>query len=103
MSDHPADWYPDPSGKHEHRYWDGTVWTDQGSPLLVHTRAQADALRATLLSRYGADVVVVLDNGRDTTKIKSGLDKRLRDRGGVKATDFPEAFIVDEPLRKELK
>ena len=30
-------------------------------------------------------------------------NKRLRERGGVNATDFPEAFIVDEPLRKELK
>lgn len=27
-------------------------------------------------------------------------NKRLRDRGGVKAADFPEAMIVDEPLRK---
>jgi uncharacterized protein YxjI len=24
----PADWYPDPSGRHEHRYWDGTRWTE---------------------------------------------------------------------------
>ena len=30
-------------------------------------------------------------------------NKRLRDRGGVKAADFPEALIVDEPTRKELK
>ncbi len=30
-------------------------------------------------------------------------NKRLRDRGGVQAANFPEAFIVDEPLRKELK
>ncbi|MFT5300158.1 MAG: N-acetylglucosamine-6-sulfatase [Mariniblastus sp.] len=30
-------------------------------------------------------------------------NKRLRDRSGVKAADFPEALIVDEPLRKELK
>lgn len=30
-------------------------------------------------------------------------NKRLRDRGGVDAADFPEAFIVDEPLRDELK
>lgn len=30
-------------------------------------------------------------------------NKRLRDRGGVQAADFPEAFIVDEPLRKELQ
>ena len=27
-------------------------------------------------------------------------NKRLRDRGGVKGADFPEAFIVDEPLRE---
>lgn len=20
-------WYPDPSGRYEHRYWDGNVWT----------------------------------------------------------------------------
>ena len=29
-------------------------------------------------------------------------NKRLRDKNGVEAADFPEAFIVDEPLRKEL-
>jgi len=25
---HPADWYPDPGGRHEVRYWDGSQWTD---------------------------------------------------------------------------
>ena len=30
-------------------------------------------------------------------------NKRLRDRDGVKAADFPEALIVDAPLRKVLK
>ncbi len=23
-----ADWYPDPFGRHEHRYWDGARWTE---------------------------------------------------------------------------
>lgn len=23
----PAAWYPDPGGRHQHRYWDGRVWT----------------------------------------------------------------------------
>lgn len=27
----PADWYKDPSGRYEHRYWDGTKWTDNVS------------------------------------------------------------------------
>lgn len=25
----PAGWYPDPTGRNEHRYWDGATWTDQ--------------------------------------------------------------------------
>jgi hypothetical protein len=27
----PADWYSDPAGRHEYRYWDGSTWTDQVS------------------------------------------------------------------------
>lgn len=26
-----AGWHADPSGRHEHRYWDGAAWTDQVS------------------------------------------------------------------------
>ena len=30
MSEQPApNWYPDPSGKHEKRYWDGSSWTNR--------------------------------------------------------------------------
>lgn len=28
MTETPANWYPDPLGRHEHRYWDGARWTD---------------------------------------------------------------------------
>src|SRR4051812_41725399 len=34
MSDtgaHPANWYPDPAGRHELRYFDGSQWTDHVS------------------------------------------------------------------------
>lgn len=27
----PADWYADPSGRYQHRYWDGYQWTNQVS------------------------------------------------------------------------
>jgi hypothetical protein len=27
----PAGWHPDPAGRHEHRYWDGTRWSDHVS------------------------------------------------------------------------
>ena len=35
-----------------------TVWTDEGSPLLVHTRNQCEALEQVLAARYGDDIVV---------------------------------------------
>jgi len=25
----PSQWHPDPSGRHQHRLWDGTQWSDQ--------------------------------------------------------------------------
>jgi hypothetical protein len=28
MSDDQPEWRPDPTGKHDHRYWDGRQWTD---------------------------------------------------------------------------
>jgi hypothetical protein len=27
----PAGWFPDPTGRHEHRYWDGAQWTEHVS------------------------------------------------------------------------
>ncbi|NNC80602.1 MAG: DUF2510 domain-containing protein [Acidimicrobiales bacterium] len=36
-------WYPDPMGRHEYRYWDGSAWTEQVSS---HGRASVDSLDA---------------------------------------------------------
>jgi uncharacterized protein YxjI len=36
---HPANWYPDPFGRHEHRYWDGAQWTEHVSS---HGRQSVD-------------------------------------------------------------
>ena len=41
MSDHPADWYPDPAGRHQHRYWDGTTWSEHVSD---HGRQSVDPI-----------------------------------------------------------
>ncbi len=37
-------WYPDPGGRHEHRYWDGAAWTDN---VADHGRQSVDPLVAT--------------------------------------------------------
>jgi uncharacterized protein YxjI len=36
-------WFPDPMGRHEYRYWDGTAWTEQVSS---HGRQSIDSLDA---------------------------------------------------------
>ena len=46
MSDsggHAPNWYPDPMGRHEYRWFDGTTWTDQVSS---HGRTSVDPVQA---------------------------------------------------------
>lgn len=40
---HAADWYPDPMGRHELRWWDGEMWTENVSS---HGRTSVDTLAA---------------------------------------------------------
>lgn len=39
----PAGWFPDPTGKHEQRYWDGAVWTANVSDA---GQSSTDAIQA---------------------------------------------------------
>ena len=58
----PADWYPDPSGRHEHRYWDGAAWTDHVSDAgVASTDAYATAADATNGDATTADTGPGLD------------------------------------------
>ena len=43
-------------GRSAHSY--KSVWTERGSPLLFHTRDQADALRSTLQAQHGEQLLV---------------------------------------------
>lgn len=40
---HPPNWYPDPMGRHEYRWFDGTQWTDQVSS---HGKQSTDPVNA---------------------------------------------------------
>jgi N-acetylglucosamine-6-sulfatase len=55
-----------------------------------------DRLYAMMTELGGMEIPLNPPRGRQQ-------NKRLRDRNGVKAGDFPKALIVDEPIRKELK
>ena len=66
-------------------------------PDYAQTKQQMqDRLYAMMAELGGMEIPLNPPRGRQQ-------NKRLRNRGGVKAADFPEALIVDEPLRKELK
>ncbi|MBI5232229.1 MAG: HEAT repeat domain-containing protein [Coriobacteriales bacterium] len=52
------DWYPDPMGRHQHRYWDGRSWTDhvadageQSVDAVLDATARLEAVRALSADR----------------------------------------------------
>jgi ferrochelatase len=54
-----------------------TVWTEEGSPLLVHTQNQAAALAKKCASEYGDDVIVEFAMRYGNPSIRSTIDKML--------------------------
>jgi protoporphyrin/coproporphyrin ferrochelatase len=63
------------------------VWTDRGSPLLLHSQALRDALRARLAAG-GADVAVELGMLYSTPDVAQGL-AALRDAGAQRIVVLP--------------
>ncbi|MCH8493373.1 MAG: ferrochelatase [Idiomarina sp.] len=52
-----------------------TVWTEQGSPLLFHTQAQTNGVRAEMQKLYGDDVIVEFGMRYGNPSISSALEK----------------------------
>ena len=83
-------WYPDPTGHNELRYWDGQGWTEhisnrgqQGTdPLAAHLSPSAD-------SRSGASTVADVP-GADATDEKQGMFARMRGERRAKAAGRDE-------------
>lgn len=60
MTDNTPGWQPDPSGAHEHRYWDGTQWTDNVADAgVAGTDPYDPLLAATTPDAPDADATVV--------------------------------------------
>ena len=84
-----ADWYPDPGGKHEHRYWDGAGWTDD---VADHGRQSRDPLVGTHVPTTGATA----DQVRRQVEQRAGV--QVSGPGG--GTIFTEPIIVVNQKRK---
>lgn len=65
-----------------------TVWTDEGSPLLIHTRNQAEAVRTRFQSQFGERVVVEFAMRYGNPSIDSVLD-RMQAQGVRKLLVLP--------------
>ena len=68
MSTTPANWHPDPMGRHQLRYWDGTNWTDHVSTNGVQG---SDPLHPKGLDRV--DSALTIGNEGDAAKIQQQL------------------------------
>jgi uncharacterized protein YxjI len=66
----PANWYPDPTGRHELRYYDGTAWTDHVSDRGVQG-TDAVHQQPPMLDRV--DSFLTLGNEGDPAKIHDQL------------------------------
>src|SRR5262249_5452822 len=80
----PPGWYPDPAGRHEYRYWDGSLWTDDVSS---HGRQSTDAL-------HGKQPKIPTVN-RATDKVVRDVDRSGLGTGATGGgTCSPEPVLV---------
>jgi ferrochelatase len=64
------------------------VWSDEGSPLMVHTRKQTDALRTKLEAAFGDQVVVEFGFRYGNPSIGDGIES-LKRQGARKLLVLP--------------
>nr|WP_136251065.1 ferrochelatase [Ningiella ruwaisensis] len=65
-----------------------TVWTDEGSPLLTHTKHQASGIQKRLSHIYGEDVMVDFAMRYGEPSVSSAID-RLLNKGARKILLLP--------------
>lgn len=81
-----AQWHPDPLGRHEMRYWNGTAWTDNISDEGV---AGTDPIEQPALSP-GDDMLAIEATSVPTASVVQQLKDlaELRDRGVLRDDEF---------------
>lgn len=97
MSEHAPNWYPDPMGRHELRYWDGQVWTDNVSNQGVAASDPVHAQSATRLDRF--DAALSVGNEGDQAKIQRQISGSGRRGAGIgEPVGGGLGTIFDEPI-----
>jgi uncharacterized protein YxjI len=95
MSTTPANWYPDPKGRHQLRYWDGSNWTDHVS---TNGTTGTDPLEPRGLDRL--DRAMTVGNEGDAARIQEQLtgEGKYRSAKVGEAAFQGSGSIFDEPI-----
>lgn len=88
----PANWYPDPTRRHELRYWDGTAWTDH---ISNHGKTGKDSVQGGLLDRIDQRI----GNEADPAKIQRQLSgSGYRGAGIEQPVVGGDGTLFNEPI-----
>ena len=93
MSSTPANWYPDTTGRHQLRYWDGANWTEHVSDNGV---AGVDPLQPSRLDKFDSALTI----GNEGAKVSQQLsgDGSLRSANVQPAAFASGGSIFTEPI-----
>ena len=90
--DNPAAWHPDPTGRHQLRYWDGQDWTEHVSDHGVQA-IDADLTKKSTLDTI--DDALSFGNRHDPAKIQQQVgDISAANIGSGGGTLFTESILV---------
>ena len=90
--DNPAAWHPDPTGRHQLRYWDGQDWTEHVSDHGVQA-IDADLTKKSTLDKI--DDALSFGNRHDPAKIQQQVgDISAANIGSGGGTLFTEPILV---------
>jgi uncharacterized protein YxjI len=101
----PANWYPDPNGRAELRYWDGNAWTDHVSTGGQQSTDPVSAPKASKLDRLEAGLTVGNEARPDkiqqqltgTGNRGAGLTGKVEGGGGTLMTE--PVLVVNQKVK----
>ncbi len=108
MTQPPADWYPDPAGSGQLRYFDGKVWTDfyHGAPADPESRSSRGGLTADDVHNVAFSAPPIGRRGYHEDQVDAFLERveqQLRHpqtAGGLTAADVRNVSFSKPPFGK---